>query len=249
MATALSLPTGVNSEKVFEVTQFDPSKFSKAPTKAPPKTGKANAVQPVLNIQGRQVLIPIIAQPTGANNFRAFVNSVVAASPQFAQLAQPIQQAFDAELQRRSVAVGVQGQGFLAPQQGNVMSMIQQPAFQQQAFQQPAFQQTFAALPQQGFQPAGVQLPPMNMMNQIGGITSQNGSPTSYGLTSPAPVSLGGQGSPRGLGVSLPRVNMGQLPGVAGLPSAFGQLPTVVGGGSAFPSIQLPTQGISPSGL
>ena len=233
MATALSLPSGMNSEKVFEVTEFDVSKFSKAPTKAPPKTSKATAIQPVLNVQGRQVLVPIIAQSSGANNFRAFVASVVGASPQFSQFAQPIQQAFDQEIQRRSVAIGTQG--FVAPQQGNVMSMIQQPAFPQQSF---------ATLPQAGFQQAAIQLPPLNMMGQIGGATSQTGSPTSYGLASPAPVSLGG-GSPRGLGVTLPRVNMNQLPGVSG----FNPLPSVVGGGSSFPSMTLPMQGISPSTL
>lgn len=230
MATALSLPVGVNSEKVFEVTQFDSAKFSKAPLRAPPKSSKATSIQPVVNVQGRQVMVPIIAQATGANNFRAFVNSVVGVS-QYANFAQVIQQSFDQEVQRRSTAVGVQGQGFLAPQQTGVMSMMQQPAF--------------TSLPQTGFQPAGVQLPPLNMMGQIG--EARPGSPTSsYGLTSPAPISLGG-GSPRG-GVALPRVNMG-LPTVSGLPSAFGALPTVAGGGSAFPSIQLPTQGVSPSGL
>jgi hypothetical protein len=233
MTTALSLPSGVNSEKVFEVTQFDPTKFSKAPLKAPPKSNKATAIQPVVNVQGRQIMVPIIAQQTGVNNFRAFVNSVVGVS-QYANFAQVIQQSFDQEVQRRSTAVGVQGQGFLAPQQGNVMSMMQQPAF--------------TSLPQVGFQPAGVLLPPMNMMNQIGEVR-QAGSPTSsYGLTSPAPISLG-SGSPRGGGVALPRINMGQLPSVSGLPNAFGALPSVAGGGSVFPSIQLPTQGTSPMGL
>lgn len=230
MTAALSLPAGVNSEKVFDVTQFDVVKFAKAPLKVPPKTSKATSIQPVVNVQGRQVMVPIIAQQTGAQNFRNFVASVVAVS-QYANFAQAIQQSFDQEIQRRSTAIGVQG--FMAPQQ---MTMVQQPAFT-------GFQ-TATSLPQ-----VGVSLPQVNMMSQIGGATSQSGSPTtSYGLTSPAPIQLGGS-SPRG-GISLPRVNVGQqLPMVTGLPTAFAGLPSVGAGGSAFPSIQLPTQGVSPMGL
>jgi hypothetical protein len=158
--------SGVEVPKVFDVTRFDANKFTSARQVTPPKSGRATAIRPVISINGRQIAVPVIAQPAGAANFAAFVQTIIANS-KYAGAAQAILQAFNQSLQQRSTAVGVQGQqGGFAPTQGGVMNLLGQASTGTVGGFQPQQTAVGGFQPQQtvgGFQPqqtvGGVQLP------------------------------------------------------------------------------------------
>lgn len=217
MAQALSLPQGSDVSKVINVTKFDASKFTGAlSTDTPGQGPRVGFIRPILDLgNGRNFLVPVVAQPTGAGNFAAYVQSVIANS-NYANYAQYIQRSFNEQLAAKSAAP-------VQPQQG----FVQQPVFQ---VQQPAFQtQPF---PGQGFVlPLATQ---PNISTQLGAV-SPGGSPRSpFGAASPAPVS-----GPQGL--ALPVFGGGSLPSVQGLPQVGNQLPTI--GTGSLPAFNLPTIG------
>lgn len=87
--------SGREPARVFDVSKFDVTKRSGARKAPAPKSPRATAIRPVINVNGRPVAVPIIAQPAGAENFRNFVMTVVPGTP-YAQYADEILVGFSA---------------------------------------------------------------------------------------------------------------------------------------------------------
>lgn len=265
MTQALSLGPGQDVGRVFDVTRFDATKFTNARLVTPPKpkSTRTTAIRPVISINGRQIQVPVIAQPVGAANFAAFAQTIIAQS-QYAQAAQAILQAFNQTLQQRSTAVGVQTQEIAAPAAGGIMNLLGQA--QQGGFQLPPTgiqQQQLQQLPQVNQFPnqAGFQLPTANIGSGLPNVGQLNQG----GFQLPS-TNIGG-GLPNIGGFQLPSTNIGSgLPSVGQLnqgANIMNQLGAASGSGSPLGArspgfgatspapitggIQLPSSGNTPS--
>ena len=270
MAQAVNLPPGQDLPKILNVTGFDVQRATKAPMTSPSTGPRATAIRPVINVNGRLVRVPISAQPTGANNLMAFVNSIVSGS-QYAQYAQQILQSF--AQQQRPAAVGVGGTQFLFPQQalqGGLQGLQGVPQAGLQGLQglqgglsslQPGAQGGFAGVS------VGQAQPTISVMGQLGqqgaGTPRSPGTPSSGAVSPAGPSMMGGQQLPQfgqGPAVSLGQASL-QMPGgglnlpqVQGLQPIGGfqlpgQLPTVAQVGGTPGGIQLPRPGTGASGF
>jgi len=187
---------GMEVPRVFDVTKFDPTKFSGARKVAPPKSARATAIRPMINVQGRMVALPIIAQPAGAGNFRAFIQTVLAATP-YAQYGDDAIAAFNARLQPIT----------MAPQFAQFMPKIAPAAPMAPQYPEAGPFPTYGGVP--------------SVMEQLGGVRSGSVSPRS-GAVSPAGAAfqlpqVGGAGLPTVGGVALPTVGGAALPAVGGV--------------------------------
>lgn len=196
--------TGAELPKVLNVSQFDPQKFTKAVRVAPRTGPRATAIYPSIMVNGRQVRVPVIAQPSALGQFQAFVNSIIGASP-YAQYAPEIIRSFQTMAQSRLAPMTGQaafgapmtGLGGVSPSGGITPSSLGgvSPA--------PTMGGGFAA-PTMRFAPTstvsmGGALPPMAGLPSLGGgLPSVAGLPSLGGGELP---SLGGRGFP---GVTLP---------------------------------------------
>lgn len=203
--------TGAELTKVLNVSQFEPQKFTKA-VRATPRTGpRATAVYPSINVGGRQIRVPVIAQPNAFPQFQAFVNSIIGASP-YAQYVPEILRAFQTMAQSR-LAPSIGQPAFGAPTMGGVSpSGGITPSSLGGVSPAPNIGGGFAA-PSMTFAPSTVSmggpLPPIAGLPALGG-----------GMGLPA---LGGAGLPTLSGGALPRVELGGrgFPGVT-LPPGLG---------------------------
>jgi len=97
---ALLRSPGMDVADVRDVTSFNAQKVTGALKKKPPKGARATAIRPMVGIQGRDISVPIIAQPRGASNLEAFVNTVVKRS-RYANAAGPILDSFNKQMVRQ----------------------------------------------------------------------------------------------------------------------------------------------------
>ena len=195
---------GVQLGTGMEVSKFNPQKITGVKMDAPIPT-KGQAIRPVISVGGRTIAVPVFAQPTAAEAFRAFAQTVIGQSPQYAQYRDVIVQAFEQGRMQRA--------GGVLPQQLPV------------TFAQPIT----GMLPSVTQQMPSVSQAPLNIMGQLGAPISVT-SPTS-GMGSPIGSTLMPQQFPTVGGVQLPTIGGTQFQqGGVQLPTIGGvQLPTVSG--------------------
>lgn len=145
------LDTNKDAEFLFDVTKFNPEKYTEVKSKAGQPGKGASAIRPAVTLStGQQVLIPIYARPGGADNFRAYVRTVIGSSSKFSQLVNPIIESFDARLRERRQAPPP---AVTAPlQQAPLAAIVQQPIsiLQPTAGQSPRLTLQTTALPLAG---------------------------------------------------------------------------------------------------
>lgn len=92
---------GEPPNKIYDLTNFNIEKFTGARLISRPRagltTGRSQFTMPRIVIDGRQIQIPIGAQPRGQFNFENFVRLVVGKS-NYRQLVEPIIQAFNQQI-------------------------------------------------------------------------------------------------------------------------------------------------------
>ena len=89
-------------QKVLDVGKFDAGKFTGVHPKNPPGE-RATAFRPVVNVGGRALQLPIIAQSAGFQNMKNYINSVVASS-KYAQYAPLMLQAVESRSAGQTLA-------------------------------------------------------------------------------------------------------------------------------------------------
>lgn len=110
---------GRPNEHVVNVNNYEPVRFTGARKAVPTTTSRATAITPYINIQGRQVPVPVVAQPSSAQNFGNYLNTVVANS-RYGQYAPAIQEAFGRAMPQGTLNLGYQP----APVLGNMTQPI-----------------------------------------------------------------------------------------------------------------------------
>lgn len=256
--------SGAPLDKVNNVSSYDANKYTGVRKNEPTRTSRATSITPHINVNGRMVAVPVVAQPANAANFYNYVNTVVASSPKYSAYAPMIIQAFQ---QAMSGNAG-QSVPFQIGSQLGQATPFHQPQLPglQQNFQQPQLTmgtgQTLANLTQQSAEgprspsgrvrsgrtpagsPAASFIPPV----QLPVASQQAFGPGSPGMPSGLP-SIGGfpslnAGSPAsGSSFNLPTIGGGGLPNLPSIGGGLPSLPTI-GGQGGLPS--LPTvQGLN----
>jgi hypothetical protein len=86
---------GINHE-VIVITQFDAKKYTKTFVMNQPSM-RYRVIQPIILINGQQVIVPIIAPKSGKSIFEDFVRLIVGRSD-YPQLVEPMIQSFNQQL-------------------------------------------------------------------------------------------------------------------------------------------------------
>ena len=102
-----SIINGQLTDKVYDVSRFNVSNFTNARLVEAPKTSRATAIRPKIQINNQIILIPIISQPANKDNFNDFVRLIVGNS-NYSQFVQPIIDSFDQQLSQRLAYINSQ---------------------------------------------------------------------------------------------------------------------------------------------
>jgi len=164
---------GEELDRVYDVSNFNPERYTGARKGAPPKSARAQKIRPEIVIGGRTYKLPFVAVPSKAHNYYEFVRRVLGGS-NYRDYVDAAIAAFDAAL-RKQTGTSPAPQAAVPP-----VSIRQVPATQQR---------TTPVTPAPTTQPGGVALPPTT---QPGGVALPSATQPRGGIMLPPATQPGG---------------------------------------------------------